>query len=240
MDNYNVTQPQVYTPQPQTTAHTTQQASPTAAGVNIIIQNPTVNPANSMPCYPSNYYTQSPIYNVAPPNAYQQTTAATPVTQEQQPVPAAPVKKDEEKTEEKKNEKTKEVVKLTDDYIKTLENYLRSSDRTVRQMGAKELVKRFEEDDSRKNDAALNSLLNLALQDPAGEIRLMALSVLGGGKAQGDDKTVQLLKTMQNSKDTYGQDALSATEALLAMSGEKVKIPDNSPDKPKKSDDESK
>ena len=240
MDNYNVTQPQVYTPQPQTTAPTTQQASPTAAGVNIIIQNPTVNPANSMPCYPSNYYTQSPIYNVAPPNAYQQTTAATPVTQEQQPVPAAPVKKDEEKTEEKKNEKTKEVVKLTDDYIKTLENYLRSSDRTVRQMGAKELVKRFEEDDSRKNDAALNSLLNLALQDPAGEIRLMALSVLGGGKAQGDDKTVQLLKTMQNSKDTYGQDALSATEALLAMSGEKVKIPDNSPDKPKKSDDESK
>ncbi len=248
MDNYNVAQPTIRPQQPQavqqqttngvtSTAQTqpasAQQGSPTAAGVNIIIQNPTVNPAPSMPCYPSNYYTQSPIYNVAPPNAYQQQPqAAAPVSQE--PVAQTPIKKEE--PEEKKTQKTKDVVKLTDDYIKSLEGQLRSQNRRDRQFGAKELIKRFQEDDSRKNDAALNSLLNLTLQDPYSEIRMTGISALTSGIAQGDNNTVKILQNMQKSDGTYGEDALNANEALLKMSEEKVKIPDNSPEKPTKSE----
>lgn len=254
MDNYQVPQSNIYAPSamqqpiqpvaPQAVSQpvqpaATQGASPTASAVNIIIQNPTANPAPAYPAYPANYYMQQPVYNMMPNNAYPQAApapqAAAPVVA---PVAAAPMEKEAEKTEEKSDEKkpakTKNVVQLTDDYIKTLENYLRNPNKDIRMMGAKELSKRFTEDDSRKNDKALNSLLNLVLQDKASDVRLLGLAMANGGLAQGDETTVQILQNMQNSQSAFGQDALTATDALLKMSGTTVKIPDNSPDKPEK------
>ncbi len=68
-----------------------------------------------------------------------------------------------EKTEEKKKTEKRKVVELSDDYIKNLENYLNSQDKEVRMMGAKEVVARLQEDDSRKDDPALTALINKML-----------------------------------------------------------------------------
>lgn len=261
MENYQVQQPQIYpqqaqqqpvaqqnyVQQPITNAAPAQTAGPSASGVNIIIHNPTANPApNYLPtAYPSNYYLQQPVYNMYPNNGYPQAQPATQATapvaaapvSEPEPQAAAPVSKDDaSKTEEKKNGKTKNVVQLTDEYIKTLENYLRNPNKEIRMMGAKELSKRFTEDDSRKGDKALNALLNLVLQDKSSDVRFLGLAIVNGGLAQGDSTTINILQNMQNSQTSYGQDALTATEALLKMSGNTIKVPDNSPDKPEKSE----
>lgn len=124
------------------------------------------------------------------------------------------------KTEENKDKKPK--VALTDDYIKTLENYLNSKDKKVRLMGAKELFERFKEDETRKNDAALTALLNKSLQDPAETVKFMALTALDLGYASGNDETAQILTAMQNSDSSYGEDAALAAQILLKMSGTKA------------------
>lgn len=219
--NYYVQQP----------CNNAQQVSPTASAVNIQIFNPTANTgspsAQGIPV-------SQPIYTQAPASApVQQPPAAAPVAQ-QQPPAAAPVAQEQPKAEEKSNEKTKDIVELTDQYIQTLENYLRNPSKDIRIMGAKELVKRFSEDESRKNDAALNALLNLTLQDSSSEVRTLGFAMLNGGVAQGDNNTVQLLQNLQNSSGDFGQDAISANQALLKMSGKTVKVPDNSPDKTEK------
>lgn len=121
----------------------------------------------------------------------------------------------------KKTEK-RSIVELTDDYIKTLENYLNSQDAEVRLMGAKEVVNRLTEDDSRKDDPALTALVNKMLQDPSSAIRATALSLIDSRTVSGDDYTVNLLKKMQNSQDGFGQDAIQATSALLKMAGKPV------------------
>ena len=121
----------------------------------------------------------------------------------------------------KKTEK-REIVQLTDDYIKNLENYLNSQDKEVRLMGGKEVIARLEEDHSRKDDKALNALVNKMLQDPYTPVKILALSALDSRVVTGDDYTVGLLKQMQNSSSGYGQDALQATNILLKMSGKKV------------------
>ena len=125
------------------------------------------------------------------------------------------------KTTEKKTEK-REIVQLTDEYIKNLENYLNSQDKEVRLMGAKEVIARLEEDHSRKDDKALNALVNKMLQDPYTPVKILALSALDSRVVTGDDYTVGLLKAMQNSSSGYGQDAMQATNILLKMSGKKV------------------
>ena len=89
-------------------------------------------------------------------------------------------------------------------------------------MGAKEVIARLEEDKSRKDDKALNALINKMLQDPSTPIRVLALSALDSGSVTGDDFTVGVLKQMQNSQGGYGQDAMQATNVLLKMSGQKV------------------
>ncbi len=247
MENYQIPQAPTYS-QPVTqpitqSAQAPQSAMPSASAVNIVIQNPSASPmgpAPSYPCYPSNYYMQQPVYNMVPNNAYPAAApVAAPAVQPETSVPvaAAPIDKQETKTEEKtekKSDKTKNVVQLTDEYIKTLENYLRNPSKDIRIMGAKELSKRFSEDDSRKNDRALNSLLNLVLQDKAGDVRFLGLAIVNGGLAQGDETTAKILQNMQSSQSVYGQDALVASEALLKMAGNVVKVPDNSPDKPEK------
>ena len=154
------------------------------------------------------------------------------VTQEASQV-AGQENETENKETNKKTEKRK-IVQLTDDYIRNLENYLNSQDKEVRMMGAKEVVARLQEDDSRKNDKALTALINKMLQDPAQQIRIMALSMLESRTVTGDDYTVGVLKNMQNSKEGYGQDALQATNILLKMSGQTVEKEFEVKDTPKK------
>lgn len=191
---------------------------PNYSGVNIQIFNPSVTPpgatapvynvnapnygsTNATGCYPPDYYTKQYGQN----NTTNTTTTNT----------------TENKTTDKKTEK-REIVQLTDDYIRNLENYLNSQDKEVRLMGAKEVVARLEEDHSRKDDKALNALINKMLQDPSTAVRVMALSALDSRIVTGDDFTVGVLQQMQNSQSGYGQDAMQASNVLLKMSGQTV------------------
>ena len=190
---------------------------PNYSGVNIQIFNPSVatpgatapvynvnapnygaNPASG--CYPPGYYTNN--WGNGQHNLSSSTTKNT--------------------TENKTKTEKREIVQLTDEYIKNLENYLNSQDKEIRLMGAKEVVARLEEDHSRKDDKALNALINKMLQDPYTPVKILALSALDSRVVTGDDYTVGLLKQMQNSTSGYGQDALQATNILLKMSGQKV------------------
>lgn len=190
---------------------------PNYSGVNIQIFNPSVTaPGGSPPVstvnsptysaapatYPANYYTQNLNPGASSPNSGVQNT------------PSAPA-------EPKKTEK-KEITQLTDDYIKTVENYLNSQDPKIRLMGAKEVLARLQEDDSRKNDVALNALVDKMLQDPSQQVKFLALAILESGTASGDAKTVQLLQKIQQSHTSYGEDSLQASKILLKMSGTKV------------------
>lgn len=222
-----VAQPNVVIPQPaQNNANyiPVQQPQPGASssGVNIVIYNPSVNPAASAVANSNNSYNTPVSY---PPNYYMQ--------QPQQPASDSVAKaylantslKEETKSEEDK-EKTKKVniVQLTDDYIKTLENYLNNPNVKVREMGVKELLERFKEHKSRYNDVALTNLLNKALQDGSKTVRFIAMSILDSEYAQGDALTQQLLQQMQLSKDVYGEDAMFASEVLLKTAGKQVQV----------------
>lgn len=208
--------------------------SPNYAGVNIQIFNPSVaTPGATAPvynvnapsyqtgqqaptgCYPSNYYTQ--------PLAAQTDTK--------------PVEKAPEKTEDKKKTEKRNIVQLTDEYIKTLENYLNSQDKEVRMMGAKEVVARLQEDDSRKDDLALNALVNKMLQDPYQNVKMLALGVLDSRQCSGNDYTVGVLQNMQTQETGYGQDAKTATNILLKMAGKTVEKEFEVKDKPKTEED---
>ena len=135
------------------------------------------------------------------------------------------------KTETKKKTEKRKVVELTDQYIKNLENYLNSQDQEIRMMGAKEVIARLQEDDSRKDDPALTALINKMLQDPSQQIRILALSMLDSRTCTGNDYTVNVLKKMQNSPAGYGQDSSQAANILLKMSGNVVEkefeVPEN-------------
>lgn len=118
--------------------------------------------------------------------------------------------------------KKKKVIELSDDYIRTLENYLNSQDVEIRKMGAHEVVNRLAEDKSRNDDPALTALVNKMLQDPSTAIRTIALSLVDSRTVLGDDLTVKLLKNMQNSETGFGLDANQATSALLKMAGKTI------------------
>lgn len=135
---------------------------------------------------------------------------------------------------ERKPKKTKNIVALTDDYIKNLENYLRSPNKDLKTFAIKEISSRFQEDEKRKTNPSLNGLLNLALQAKEPNVRFVALWLLKKGFAGGNDVTVQILNNMQQSKVYKGTEANDAKAALLKMSETVVKVPDYSPDKPKK------
>lgn len=203
---------------------------PNYSGVNIQIFNPSVTPPGAHP----------PVYNVNAPSYQSQGQSSQVQMQGQgygqcmpccyppnyytQQLPAAnngSIIKETESGEKVKTEKRK-VVQLTDEYIKNLENYLNSQDKSVRYMGAKEVVARLEEDEARCDDLALNALINKMLKDPYDKVRFLALASLKARIATGNDESVQLLKDMQSSKSAYGMDAPLATEVLLQMSGKKV------------------
>ncbi len=209
-------QPQYQAPQQQASSQGQSVQVPNYSGVNIQIFNPSVTPPGgtapvynvnapnygntpSSGCYPSGYYTNN-WGNGAQNNTSKNVTNTT---------------------TDKKTEK-REIVQLTDEYIKNLENYLNSQDKEVRMMGAKEVIARLEEDNSRKDDKALNALVNKMLQDPYTPVRILALSALDSRVVTGDDFTVAVLTQMQNAQSGYGQDAMQATNILLKMSGQKV------------------
>ncbi len=221
---------------------------PNYSGVNIQIFNPSVTPPGATApvynvnapnyggtpvngCYPSNYYTsqfadgangkQGNGANANGANGTDMNGAAAGANGQTNAANNSTTNSTENKTTDKKTEK-REIVQLTDEYIKNLENYLNSQDKEVRMMGAKEVIARLEEDNSRKDDKALNALVNKMLQDPYTPIRILALSALDSRAVTGDELTVGLLKQMQNSQGGYGQDAMQATETLLKMSGKKV------------------
>ena len=123
----------------------------------------------------------------------------------------------------KAEESQKPKVPLTDDYIKTLENYLNSQDKKIRLMGAKELFDRFKEDETRVSDPALTALLNKVLQDPSETVKFVGLTALDTGYAIGNDETVQILKNIQTQNTSYGEDASLAAQILLKMSGKQAK-----------------
>lgn len=230
-------QPQpVYCQAPMAQPSQNTQGSPNYAGVNIQIFNPSVAaPGGPSPiynvnaptypqqtqttgpqCYPSNYYTQQ-LANTVPPNTQTNITNTANETD----------KKDEKKTEKR------EIVQLTDEYIKNLENYLNSQDKEIRMMGAKEVLARLQEDDTRKDDKALNALVNKMLQDPYAPIKVLAMGALDARIVTGDDYTIGLLKNMQNATTGYGQDSLQASNILLKMSGQTVEKEFEVKDKPK-------
>jgi hypothetical protein len=204
------------------------------------------------PCYPQSYYTQN--MNPASANANATATATTTAAPAQVPAPAsspasananatatatinaAPVAAPPVQAQEPEKKKTEKrnIVQLTDEYIKNLENYLNSQDPEVRVMGAKEVVARLQEDDSRKGDLALNALVNKMLQDPSQKVKIMAMAALNSRIATGDNVSVQLLKGIQQQSTGYGQDALDATNILLKMAGTTVQKEFEVKDQPKK------
>lgn len=200
---------------------------PNYSGVNIQIFNPSVATPGSTPSYNVN----APYYGA---DYYSKNLAQQPVAQAPAQVPQTPI--DKKKTEKK------DIIALTDEYIKNLENYLNSKDKEIRLQGAKQVVDRLTEDRSRKDDPALNILIDKMLQDPSEEIKLLALSALDSRLATGDQYAVQILKNMQNSKSGYGQDALLASNILLKMSGKTVskefEVKDNKKTVPKKVEEE--
>ncbi len=129
----------------------------------------------------------------------------------------------EKKVEEKPKEK-KEVVPLTDEYLKKLSTSLNTNDKNVRATAMKEIIKRFREDDKRKDDVALTNLLNRGLQDNSSNVRLLALATLDEGIANGNNKTRQILQDMTKSTASYGEDAKLASQILVKIPQDKVTV----------------
>ena len=125
---------------------------------------------------------------------------------------------------EKKNAKDSKIVPLTNEYIKSLENYLNNPNDEIRLMASKEILTRLDEDKRRYDDAALNALLNKMLQDPSKLIRIAALSAFSSELASGNDYTVTLLHNIQANPSADKEDVLQAADILLKMSqGKEVK-----------------
>lgn len=214
-------QQQVYT-YPQSSVYTTPN-NQAASGVNIYIYNPSAIGG------PTSNSTANATYglNQAQPQSQPQPQAQTPITNEN-PLAAnaianSPITNNGDIINVN-GKKSAHVVELTDEYIKTLESYLKSPDSKVRQSGIKELIKRYEEDDRRYNDPALTALLNISLLDPDPSNRLMAMSVISSGSAQGDDITKELLKNAEKSDKLYGQEAIMANKALLKAVEQRTQV----------------
>lgn len=204
--------------QAQTQAQSVQ--VPNYSGVNIQIFNPSVAaPGAAVPASTVNAgnYSTNPVY---PANYYMQNLAQPQTEQVKEP-------------EKKKTEK-RQIVQLSDDYIKNLENYLNDQNKEVRLMGAKEVLTRLQEDNSRKDDAALNALVNKMLQDPYQPVKFIAMAALESRAATGNDTSMKLLQNIKQQKTGYGEDSLKASNILLKMSGNTVQKEFEVQDKPKK------
>ncbi len=205
-----------------------QGANPNAVAINIFTPqaygtNPNVaqnqgnfysmygqNPNPNLPLYPANY---NNLIN----NQMQNQPAAN---NEMNAAGQTELKEKTGSPEEKKDKKTEEksITPLSDDYVKSLENYLNNNNPKVRLIGAKELMERFKEDENRKDNPSLIPLLNKCLKDTNSAIRFLALTTLQLGYSNGNDESVQILKQIQQTNtDKYGEDSLLASEILLKM-----------------------
>lgn len=189
--------------------NTNQTSKQAASGVNIYIYNPSGVGGGCT----------SPNGNVmAAPMMQQQQSQTAPVAQapiSEEPLAQTPIEKAQKTDETNENAKKGDLIEITDDYVKSVENYLRSPDAEVRKMGITELVNRFEEDPSRYNHPALNALLNIALQDPSEYNRLLAMAPIASESAHGDTDTSKILQNLTTSTKLSGQEAKMAQEALL-------------------------
>lgn len=214
----NVTAPYYQYPQTSIYNDPNKQA---ASGVNIYIYNP-----SGMSGPSSNSQANVNYGNVSQPQVPAPSVSTQPQADATTPIANTPINQESTPTEEKK---TKKVVELTDDYIKTLESYLHSPDEATRKNAVKEIVQRFEEENSRYDDPALTALLNIALLDPSVNNRMLAMSVISGGSAHGDQNTIKILNNLATSDKMYGQEAKMASSALLKAAQEVKFVPDDSP-----------
>lgn len=221
----NVTAPYYQYPQTSIYNDPNKQA---ASGVNIYIYNPSGmgGPSSNSnanvnygPSYPQ---TPPPVINTVAPTPSEPSGAVA--------IANTPISQTESTPQ---HQKTKRVVELTDDYIKSLESYLRNPDESIRRTAIKEIIQRYEEDNTRHDDPALTALLNIALQDPVPNNRVMAMSVIAGGSAHGDENTIEILNNLSTSDKMYGQEAKMASRALIKAAQETKLVPDYSPDKKK-------
>ena len=208
---------------------------PNYSGVNIQIFNPSVmgpgaNPPSynvnapnysTQTCYPQDYYTQKWGGNGTNPGLGTAESGRESNIKDNEKSTITSTNNTETHSGDKKV--TKEIVQLTDDYIKSIENYLNSQDSEIRLMGAKEVAARLQEDKTRRDDKALTALINKMLQDPSQPVRFLALSMLDNRFCTGNDYTVKLLQGIQQTSSGYGQDALQASQILLKMTGQTVK-----------------
>lgn len=188
-----------------------------ASGVNIYICNPSgyTGTANNSACPSTPMMTYPGATQVNYPWAYNTPNNPSSQIQPAQPLPAAPISNTPIAEETNDKTKNKKIVELTNDYIKRLEEYLKNSNSQIRRQGIEDLIKRFEEDETRADDPALTALLNIALQDPNASNRMLAMSPIICEVAKGDKNTEMLLKKLINSKDVFGQEAKNASNALL-------------------------
>ncbi|MCQ2957457.1 MAG: hypothetical protein MJ180_00985 [Candidatus Gastranaerophilales bacterium] len=220
--------------------------------INIHINNPSASLGTSMPnvvpLMPQSPYYQAYPYYAYPANYYlggmnQPVNQTTTVNAPAYPYPYAIPNNNGNNADnkntaitdtknvisiDKQPKKEREIVVLTDNYIKNLENYLRTNNSELRKNAAKELLLRFKEEKSRVDNPSLTALLNLALQDTNETVRATAMSIIQSGYAKGDKLTEKILGAMQQQKTSYSTDATQAADSLLQMSKTKVKVPDNS------------
>ena len=236
--NVNMLQPQYCYPQLNPNAVNINIYSPAAYGSGTNCSPcPAVNP---VPVYPNNFYSMygqnqmpvMPYYPLNYNNMVQQPKSLLPNgmnavsennikntvnTETKEATKTTELNKDTE-TKKKEDKENKKIVPLTDDYIKSLENYMNNENPKVRLIAVKELLERFKEDENRKDNPSLIALLNKALRDTSSAIRFLALTILEVGYSVGNDETVQLLKEIESSnKDKFGQDSTLASKILLKM-----------------------
>ena len=190
---------------------------PCSAGVHINI----VNPSAGAPVNPSDlpdYYKQWAMggYNTCP--------CACPEHQ----YPNAQLNNDNSANIQNNNidyannpdYKPKRITVITDDYIKTLEQWLNSQEESQRQAAAKQVLQRLQEDKRRYDNPALNALINKMLQDPNHYVKSTALLSLSTKLAKGDELTKNLLQKIALDKSHFGRDAKLAETILVQMAAD--------------------
>jgi hypothetical protein len=193
---------------------------PNYSGVNIQIFNPSVAvPGSNVAPATVNAGTYTTMPAAYPPNYYTQNLAQS---QSQSQTLVQGTQSPSQGTEKRKYEK-RQIVELTDGYLKTLETNLdnKTNDK-IRLMAAKEVLARLQEDESRKDDPALNALVDKMLQDDYQPVKFIAMAALETKAANGDEKTPGLLAKIQKQKTGYGEDSLQASNALMKTTGKTV------------------
>jgi len=192
----------------------------TINGVNQPGQAPVAPPPQYYPNYVPYYVPQPPV-TLPAQEIKKEPLAASKIENKPEEKKPEEKKPEEKKIEEKNNKKP--VIELTDTYIKQLEQNLNDNSKDVRNHAVAELVKRFKEDESRKNDPRLTNLLNLALQDESKPVVYGAMQAIENGYASGNKVTEQRLLEIINKHDTFGNSE-TAEGLLTKMSGTKIDI----------------